>query len=117
MKSVNLPWPPSCLSPNARAHWSKKADATAKTRRDASYACQAAGIRALPWASMHVQITFHPATARAFDLDNALARCKALLDGLADATGIDDSLWSLALARGEKRKGGAIIITVSEEKA
>lgn len=114
---IEFPWPPACLSPNARDHWGDKAKAAAKTRRDASIACMAAGVRKLPWGAMHVQITFHAATRRAYDLDNALARCKSLLDGVADATGIDDSLWSLSIMRGDPVKGGAIIITVSEGKA
>lgn len=114
---VSFPWPPACLSPNGRAHWGKKAKAAAKTRRDASIACQAAGVRALPWSAMHVQITFHPATKRAFDLDNAVARCKSLLDGVSDAVGIDDSLFTIAPTKGDPVKGGVIIITVSEGKA
>ena len=35
-------------------------------------------------------------------------------DGVADATGVDDSTWSLTLTRGQPTKGGAIIAVVSE---
>ncbi|MDF3607531.1 hypothetical protein PE067_16105 [Paracoccus sp. DMF-8] len=114
MKSVTLPWPPSALSPNARVHWAAKARIAAKVRKDACYLCQGACVRALPWDRMHVAIEFQPASARRYDLDNAVARCKSLLDGLSDATGIDDSRWTLALSRGPVVKGGAVIITVSE---
>lgn len=114
MMQVDLPWPPACLSPNARRHWTVKADAAAKTRRDARIACQAAGLRALTWERMHVSITFHAPSRRAYDLDNALARCKSLLDGLADATGVDDSRWAISIARGELVRHGAVAIAVSE---
>lgn len=114
MKTISLPWPPSALSPNARGHWAIKARIAAKVRKDTCVACQAAGVRALPWERMHVAIEFQPASRRAYDLDNAVARCKSLLDGMADATLIDDSRWSLSLSRGPVTKGGAVIITVSE---
>lgn len=112
MKSVTLPFPPSSLSPNARGHWSIKAKAAAKARRDASIACQAAGIRALGWAGMAVSLCFCPPDARSRDLDNMLASMKSALDGIADATGVDDSRWSISLSRGPKRKGGAVIVQV-----
>ena len=113
-RTVSLPWPPSCLSPNSRAHWRVKAKAAAKARRDAAIACQAAGVRALPWDAMQVAITFCAPTRRPYDLDNALARCKSLLDGVADATGVDDSQWNYTITRGETVKGGAVVITLSE---
>lgn len=64
---------------------------------------------------MHIDIEFCPPDNRARDLDNMLAASKALLDGVADATGIDDSLWSLSIRRGEKRKGGAVIVVISSD--
>lgn len=114
MKTIELPWPPACLSPNGRAHWTVKSKAASKARRDARYLCQGAGIRALPWPAMHVEITFRAPSRRAYDLDNALARCKSLLDGVADATGVDDSKWTYTITRGEPVKGGAVVVTVSE---
>lgn len=114
MKSVTLPWPPSSLSPNGRGHWSIKAKAAAKIRKDACILCQAAGVRALPWSAMHVAIEFRAPDRRPRDLDNQLAALKSTLDGVSDATGIDDSRWTLAISRGPVVKGGAVIITVSE---
>lgn len=108
--TITLPWPPAVLSPNARAHWTAKAKAAAKVRRDACYLAQAAGARMLPWAGMAVAIEFRPPDRRLYDTDNLLARCKAALDGVADATGIDDSRWTYRLARGEPVKGGAVVV-------
>jgi len=48
---------------------------------------------------LHLTLTFYPPTRRAFDLDNALACCKAMLDGLADVLGVDDKHWSLTIQK------------------
>ena len=117
MITVILPWPASCLSPNARGHWTKKAAAAAKARRDAAILCQMQGARALPWAAMSVALEFRAPTRRAYDLDNALSSCKSLLDGIADASGIDDSLWSYSIKRGEPVKGGAVVVTLTRSES
>lgn len=112
MKTVNLPWPPACLSPNARKHWTVKARAAAKARRDALVCCQAVGIRALGWPGMAVTVEFRPPDQRRRDADNMLSSCKSLLDGVADASGVDDSRWSITIKRGPAVKGGAVVVTV-----
>lgn len=117
MKTVTLPYPPSSLSPNIRGHWSLKAKAAAKARADAKLACLAAGIRALGWGGMSVTIEFCAPDRRRRDLDNQLASLKPTLDGLADASGVDDSLWSLTLKRGEPVKGGAVNVQIMEAEA
>ena len=114
MKGVVLPWPSPDLSPNSRAHWAARARAAAKARRDATLACQAAGIRALPWTGMHVAIEFCPPDNRRRDTDNLLASLNGALDGVADASGVDDSRWTYTIAQGAKVKGGAVIVTVTE---
>lgn len=117
MKVVTLPWPTPCLSPNARGHWSKKASAAAKARRDAAILCQMNGVRALPWGGMNVALEFRAPTRRAYDLDNALSSCKSLLDGIADASGIDDSRWAYSIKRGEPVKGGAVVVTLTASES
>lgn len=112
--TITLPWPPRALSPNGRSHWRAKAKAAKQARRDACILTLVAGARALPWQSMQVELIFCPPDRRARDLDNMLASAKSLLDGVADATGVDDSRWSLTLTRGQPTKGGAIIVVLSE---
>lgn len=85
---VELPWPASCLSPNARSHWRKIADAKSAARMLAKFVALDAINRA-GWPK-HVtdaktQITFIAKDSRKRDGDNHLSMCKAYLDGLADA--------------------------------
>lgn len=49
--------------------------------------------------AVHLRITFVPPTRRAYDLDNALARLKSGLDGLADVLRVDDRHWTLTIAK------------------
>ena len=63
-------------------------------------------------SGLHLTITFVPPTRRAFDLDNALARIKSGLDGLADVLKVDDKHWSLTIRKGET-VGGFVEIQIS----
>lgn len=111
---IRLPWPPSALSPNSRVHWSRKAKSAAKYRRDCTIISQGAGCRALAWGGLSVSVNFLPPDNRARDTDNMLASIKSGLDGIADATGVDDSRWNYRLERGAPIKGGCVVVTVSE---
>jgi crossover junction endodeoxyribonuclease RusA len=46
-------------------------------------------------------------------MDNMLASMKSGLDGLADATGIDDRHWRLSIGVGEPVKGGQVLVRMS----
>lgn len=111
--TLPLPWPPSSLSPNARGHWSIKAKAAKKYRKDAQIIAQALGCRALDCDRLTVEVTFQPPDKRQRDTDNMLASIKSGLDGIADATGVDDSRWNYGLARGEPVKGGMVLVQVT----
>jgi crossover junction endodeoxyribonuclease RusA len=63
--------------------------------------------------ALHLTLTFYAPTRRAFDLDNALARIKSGLDGLADVLGVDDSRWSLTIKKGDK-VGGFVRVEVAQ---
>jgi len=39
------------------------------------------------------------------DLDNAIARLKAGIDGLADVLGVDDSRWVMTFAMADEVRG------------
>lgn len=113
--TIILPWPSSDLSPNGRLHWSKVAKAKASHRRDAGLLCIAAGAKGLGWDAAHIDMTFNPPTKRRFDIDGLLSRCKAQIDGLADATGIDDYGFSITIRRGEVIKGGQVVVKISRQ--
>lgn len=110
---LRFPWPPSILSPNARAHWAKKAKAAKKHKADCQLLAQAHGCRAIEADGLTVEITFHPPDKRRRDADNMLAAMKWGLDGLSAATGVDDSAWHIGFAKGEPVKGGAVLVQVT----
>lgn len=109
---LSLPWPHRLLNPNARAHYMEKASRAKKYRRDCCIIAQAAGCRILDADRLTVEITFHPPDKRHRDTDNMLSSIKAGLDGIADASGVDDSRWHLGIARGAPVKGGEVRVRV-----
>lgn len=99
---VSLPWPPRAASPNARAHWATVHRARSKYRADARILAIAAGAidfsRTLPkGVALRVTLRVYPPDKRRRDWDNIIASLKSGLDGIADALGIDDSLFRLAI--------------------
>lgn len=110
--SVMLPWPPKELSPNARCHWAKLAKVKKAYRSACAWQAKAQGARNVQADKLHLTLTFHAPTRRAFDLDNALARCKAGLDGLCDVLGVDDSRWSLTIVKADT-VGGFVRVEVA----
>lgn len=111
--AIDLPWPNKGLSPNARIHWRRKARISKDAKADAIWFSKEAGIRAgdpdIP-QSLRVTVIFHPPDSRRRDLDNMLASLKPALDGVAFATGVDDSKWQIALRKEAPRKGGSVRI-------
>jgi crossover junction endodeoxyribonuclease RusA len=98
---IILPWPPSQLSPNARVHWATLAKAKKSYRLACAWQAKCQGAHKIEAEALRLTLTFYPPSRRAFDLDNALARMKAGLDGLADVLGVDDSRWTLTIAKAE----------------
>lgn len=113
---VTYPYPPAILSPNSRSHWSKVAPAKKKVRHDAHYLTKIGKVSVVTDKPVTLSIVFRPThQCRRYDVDNAFARCKALIDGIADALGMDDSKFAYRLARGEPMTGGAVEITFIQE--
>lgn len=108
---IELPWPPKTLSPNNRACRYAKARDTKKYRRDCWACAKAANVK-VSSERLTLALTFCPPDRRRRDLDNMLAAAKGLIDGVADALGVDDQGFSLLLDRGEPRQGGAVIVKV-----
>jgi crossover junction endodeoxyribonuclease RusA len=109
---VILPWPPKDLSPNSRVHFMALSRAKKKYRMQCYLLTKAAGLRASGRVSLSVE--FRPPVRRKWDDDNLVAMLKAGRDGMADAIGINDNLFSmLPPVIGEPIAGGAVIVRVS----
>ena len=106
-----LPWPPKELSPNFRAHWGALAKAKKAFRARCAWAAREQGACAIQADKLHLSLTFYAPTRRAYDLDNALARMKSGLDGLADVLGVDDRHWALSIERSDD-VGGYVQVEV-----
>ena len=113
MISLTLPWPPTGLSPNARTHWAKLAKLKKQYRQACAWSAKAQGAGRIDAQRLHVSLTFVPPTRRAYDLDNALAKMKAGLDGLADVLGVDDSKWTITIAKGQG-VGGYVQVEIEQ---
>lgn len=112
--ALALPWPPKELSPNARAHWRKKAKAAKSYRTTCHIMTKQARIVA-PEGKVHLVLTFCPPDRRRRDDDNCLASMKSGRDGIADALGIDDSRFETTIRMGEPRPGGAVLVWIGGE--
>lgn len=111
--TLDLPWPPRGLSPNARpAHWAVLARAKKGYRarcRAIALAAGCGGVLGAPAERLAVHLIFVPPNRRSRDWDNLLASMKAGLDGVADALGVDDGRWRLSMeVVGEPLKGGVV---------
>ncbi|MEI4473549.1 hypothetical protein [Frigidibacter sp. MR17.24] len=111
--TVTLPWPRRELSPNWTGKLKDKFRAKKAEKIDTVYACWAAGIRHIDAGALHLKLTFHPPCNRRRDMDNLIASMKHAIDGIAQATGIDDSAYAIAAARGEARKGGSVVVEIT----
>src|SRR3546814_3496396 len=89
--SVRLTWPDRASHPNSRGHWSKRAKANKAMRKAAYYLTLGANVKAPENGDIRVVLTFYPPDRRQRDRDNLLSNCKAYLDGIADALGVNDS--------------------------
>jgi len=112
---IELPWPPSQLSPNSRKdrRWATK---YRQSYRDAGfYAAHQSG-DTVP-ADAHLVITFHPPDKRRRDLDNMLGSIKYGLDGIALAAGVDDYGWSMTIIRADPVACGRVLIEIKQPPA
>jgi crossover junction endodeoxyribonuclease RusA len=109
---IRLPWPPKQLSPNARCDRRAISGIRSKYRQDCAWIVKAFGLR-YPPAPLHLRITFLPPDDRRRDMDNMFAAIKSGIDGIADATGVDDSWYSYTLLRGDSLTGGAVLVEIN----
>lgn len=116
--TITLDWPDADMSPNARVHHMALHRARKKAKNAAWGMTKAMmpplGIAYRSWRGpVDVSIAFHPSANRAFDLDNALARLKGHLDGIALALGVDDSTFTFRLSRAEKSSPPRVVVTLT----
>lgn len=105
---IELPFPPSKLSPNARHHWGVVARAFKAYKNQCilvllQYRKELAGRNTF-------SVTFHPPAAHKYDTDGLISRFKAGQDALQVVTGVNDHEFVMTYRRGEVRKGGAVVI-------
>lgn len=87
--TIILPWPTVALSGHANGHWRTKAAATRKARDMAFWLAKEARVPCLPRAAL--KFSFHPPARGGLpDVQNMPGRCKAFIDGIAEAMGCDD---------------------------
>lgn len=114
---IELPFPHPILWPNGRtrAHgW--KAGVTRDHRQwahAATLAWRGRDHRPID-GEVRVLITVYPKNRGPMpDRDNAQAACKAYLDGIADALGVNDRNFVPAVQFGERTQGGKIVVSLS----
>lgn len=92
---VTFPWPPACLSPNAKraSHWSRYQGPAADYR----WQCQVLTLAAIGRYRFKeppkVEAHYYPPDARRRDDDNMTGAFKHGRDGIADAIRHDDHKW------------------------
>jgi hypothetical protein len=86
------------LSPNARPYWRTLAEAKQTAKNLAAFhaiqAKQGADLTGIDRATYSIELGIMK-RGRALDEDNLVASCKAHLDGIAKALGVDDRGWTL----------------------
>lgn len=114
--ALTLPFPSRFLSPNARVHWTKRAN-EAKRHRKVAWAItmEAVGRNKPQWAGVALNLVYHPPTAHHYDADNLLARSKSQIDGIADALGMNDNTFTFTFSVGDPIKGGLVKVTIKEK--
>lgn len=89
---IDLPWPHKDLNPNARIHHHALARLKKSYRADCYLLTKAAKAK-IGEGRHRLDLVFFPPDARKRDRDNLLASVKAALDGMADALGVNDSVF------------------------
>jgi crossover junction endodeoxyribonuclease RusA len=113
-------WPDGRLNPNTRSHWRHKAEAKSLQRNEAKML----GLATIPVSArqmlqanqrLKLRLQFVQPDRRARDLDNLIASCKALIDGVSDATGVDDSKFRMEFdMQDDPLRPGGVRVTVEE---
>ena len=115
--TVTLPFPDRRLNPNNSKgkHWAATVALRKAARVEAALLTRAsgAGARFGPGQELALVVTFIQPDRRARDRDNLLAACKPMLDGVADALGVNDSQFEpMTIRRQYGKKPGMVLIEI-----
>lgn len=110
--TITLPWPDKRLSPNARIHHMALHRAKKAAKNTAHAIALEAKLSRLQASSLRVRYIFHPPTAHDRDDDNLVSQMKSARDGIALATGVDDSKWTTAHVIESVVKGGCVKVEI-----
>lgn len=113
---IELSWPAHELSPNARPHHMALHRFKKAARTEAHWATRI--VRPFAWGCdgpFDVHIRAYPPVQRDRDADNLVASCKAYLDGIADALGVNDSTFNAPSVEWcDITQRGKLVIRISE---
>ena len=94
---VTVSGPDPALSPNARVHWAKLRKVKAAAREEACIEASYQRDGFVFWKEkidiITIKRTFYRPTKRVADIDNLEASTKAMIDGIADALGVNDRIF------------------------
>lgn len=109
---IELPFPPSELTPHAKGNWRKKAAATKRYRSLCAEEALAQGLRGMATERVRAVVTIHRPNLRR-DYQNCISCFKAGVDGLADVIGIDDRYWQIDFEEGDlRRPDGRVVVEI-----
>lgn len=114
--TVKLPFPDTRLNPNSSKgrHWAATSDLRKQARTMARLLTMVEMDPAVVFVGdIPLTVTFVSPDRRHRDRDNLLAASKPMLDGVADALGIDDRRFEpITISRVFGEKPGAVLITI-----
>lgn len=114
MIKLQLPFPPSELSPNKRLHWGSIAKAKANFRAKCNLLTRDQHPEKAKYGQdFDLTMVFVPPDRRHYDRDNLIARMKSGLDGMCDALGIDDiQFMSVTASLSRDSLGGFVQVSI-----
>ena len=115
MMKIVLPYPAAALWPNKRAHWATKARAVKSARKEAYWLAKEAGDLVVGDGEIAIKITVcGKAKGPLPDKDNCTSAAKSLLDGIADALGVNDKRFAAPIVVYSSVRSSRFIIEVGE---
>lgn len=110
---IELPFPPSKLSPNARLHWRALDKVKKAYKSDCAWLLFQTPVPELsPGERISLRITISPPDNRRRDRDNMQSALKYAMDELARHWGTDDYLFDPSYTFAEPVKGGRVVVEV-----